>query len=321
MGIEGIVYDNKGVEYSSFKIFESQFIPKFKWSFCNFVSNNAWKDYDHRFMGIIHLFGASVFLNGTLYWVVSSSEYLDKMFIISLDCSTERSRVFCCLPCKRKSSTNAPVLAVFRGDRFSLLEECNETKKIEIWVTKNKINNGDPESVDWIIFMTVSISNFPDLVGIRSYSPPSYFIEYKTLVMCSCDENGQAWIYVVRGNKLSKSRIEVGPWPLHITYIPSLVPVPQAATYKSLISLSYYIHQTHINTKSSSHFLWLRRSFFRPLHNQQKKMMSFVANLVIKSLDRASAVYVEEVVDSSRAAYVENGGDDDDSGYDYAPAA
>ncbi|CAE5959551.1 unnamed protein product [Arabidopsis arenosa] len=50
-------------------------------------------------------------------------------------------------------------------------------------------------------------------------------------------------------------------------------------------------------------------------------MMSFVANLVIKSLDRASAVYAEDVVDSSRAAYVENGGDDDDSGYDYAPAA
>ncbi|CAL9217949.1 unnamed protein product [Arabidopsis halleri] len=227
MGIEGIAYDNTGVEYTSFKIFESQFIPKFKWSFCNFVSNNAWKDYDHRFMGIIHIFSASVFLNGTLYWVVYSSEYLDKVFIISLDCSTERSRVFCCLPCKRTSSTKAPILAVFRGDRFSLLEECNETKKIEIWVTKDKINNGDAENVDWIIFMTVSISNFPDLVGIRSYSTPSYFLEYKTLVMCSCDENGQAWIYVVRGNKLSKSRIEVGPWPLRITYIPSLVPVPQ----------------------------------------------------------------------------------------------
>ncbi|XP_010500265.1 PREDICTED: uncharacterized protein LOC104777671 [Camelina sativa] len=49
--------------------------------------------------------------------------------------------------------------------------------------------------------------------------------------------------------------------------------------------------------------------------------MSFVANLVIKSFDRASTVCVEDVVDSFRAAYVENGGDDDDSGYDYAPAA
>ncbi|XP_023632905.1 uncharacterized protein LOC111828656 [Capsella rubella] len=50
-------------------------------------------------------------------------------------------------------------------------------------------------------------------------------------------------------------------------------------------------------------------------------MMSFVANLLIKSLDHASAVYVEDLVDSSQAAYGENGGDDDDSGYDYAPAA
>ncbi|XP_010500267.1 PREDICTED: uncharacterized protein LOC104777673 [Camelina sativa] len=50
-------------------------------------------------------------------------------------------------------------------------------------------------------------------------------------------------------------------------------------------------------------------------------MMTFVANLLSKSLDRASSVYVEDVVDSSRVAYGENGGDDDDSGYDYAPAA
>lgn len=39
------------------------------------------------------------------------------------------------------------------------------------------------------------------------------------------------------------------------------------------------------------------------------------------SFDRASLVNVEAVVDSSRAPYVENGGDDDDSSYDYAPAA
>ncbi|CAH8254783.1 unnamed protein product [Arabidopsis lyrata] len=50
-------------------------------------------------------------------------------------------------------------------------------------------------------------------------------------------------------------------------------------------------------------------------------MMYFFANLVSKSFDRASAVYVEDVVDCSRATCVENGGDDDDSGYDYAPAA
>ncbi|XP_010461539.1 PREDICTED: uncharacterized protein LOC104742253 [Camelina sativa] len=49
--------------------------------------------------------------------------------------------------------------------------------------------------------------------------------------------------------------------------------------------------------------------------------MSSVADLVIKSFNHASTVCDEDVVDTFRAAYVESGGDDDDSGYDYAPAA
>lgn len=49
--------------------------------------------------------------------------------------------------------------------------------------------------------------------------------------------------------------------------------------------------------------------------------MSSVANLVIKILDCASPVCVEDEVDFSRAEYDENGGDDDDTGFDYAPAA
>ncbi|CAF2098084.1 hypothetical protein BRARA_E01801 [Brassica rapa] len=49
--------------------------------------------------------------------------------------------------------------------------------------------------------------------------------------------------------------------------------------------------------------------------------MSFAANLVIINFYCASAVCVEELLDNSRGSYTENGGDDDDSGYDYAPAA
>ncbi|RID49621.1 hypothetical protein BRARA_H00409 [Brassica rapa] len=49
--------------------------------------------------------------------------------------------------------------------------------------------------------------------------------------------------------------------------------------------------------------------------------MYLVAHLVIKSFDGDYAVSAEDVVDTSRAAYIENGGDDDDGGYDYAPAA
>ncbi|CAN6898416.1 unnamed protein product, partial [Brassica oleracea] len=50
-----------------------------------------------------------------------------------------------------------------------------------------------------------------------------------------------------------------------------------------------------------------------PSATGQISVWSTFAHLVIKSFDG--------VVDTSRAAYIENGGDDDDGGYDYAPAA
>ncbi|CAN6891564.1 unnamed protein product, partial [Brassica oleracea var. botrytis] len=55
------------------------------------------------------------------------------------------------------------------------------------------------------------------------------------------------------------------------------------------------------------------RPFYRPSATGQISVWSTFAHLVIKSFDG--------VVDTSRAAYIENGGDDDDGGYDYAPAA
>ncbi|KAF2545408.1 hypothetical protein F2Q70_00023284 [Brassica cretica] len=139
---------------------------------------------------------------------------------------------FCDLPCGMNHPRNALVLRVFRGDRFSLLKQCYKTKKIEIWVTKNKINIEDGDDVVWMNFRTFSIPNFPGLVANEySYSQiqPSYFINDKRLVLCSCDETGHPWIYVVEENKLiSKVQLNdvVDPWPLHCTYFPSLVPVP-----------------------------------------------------------------------------------------------
>ncbi|CAL9222902.1 unnamed protein product, partial [Arabidopsis halleri] len=62
-----------------------------------------------------------------------------------------------------------------------------------------------------------------------TYTKPSYFIQDKRLVVCSCDNTGHAWIYILGDNKLiSKTRIDcvVDPWPLHCTFVPSLVPVP-----------------------------------------------------------------------------------------------
>ncbi|WZZ77870.1 hypothetical protein YC2023_098442 [Brassica napus] len=49
--------------------------------------------------------------------------------------------------------------------------------------------------------------------------------------------------------------------------------------------------------------------------------MYLVAHLVIKSFDGAFAVCVEDMGDGPLGAYVENGGDDDETGYDYSPAA
>jgi len=96
-------------------------------------------------------------------------------------------------------------------------------------VTKNKIDNRYGGDVKWMSFMEVSIPTMPDLEHPKFNSQPSYFIDDKRLVICSCDETGRAWIYVVGGNKLvSKTQLDsvVDPWPLHCTYFPSLVLVP-----------------------------------------------------------------------------------------------
>ncbi|CAG7880627.1 unnamed protein product [Brassica rapa] len=125
----------------------------------------------------------------------------------------------------------ASVLRLFNGDRFSVLKQCYVTKKIEIWVTKNKVNVEDGNDVVWMNFMTFSIPNFPGLVPFAYPQQPSYFIhKNERLVVCFCDESGKAWIYVMAENKLiEKVKIEsvVDPWPLHCTYFPNLVSVPQ----------------------------------------------------------------------------------------------
>ncbi|KAG2309140.1 hypothetical protein Bca52824_028888 [Brassica carinata] len=169
-----------------------------------------------------------VFLNGSLFWIC----FLDSLYSLSnFNFSKGRFSRFCDLPCGMSHLRDALVLRIFKGDRFSLLKQCNVTKKTELWVTKNKVNVEDGRDVVWVNFMTLSIPSFPSLVPTKVYSQqPSYFIDDKRLVVCSCDETGQAWIYVFGGNKLiDKVRIDsvVDPWPLHCTYFPSLVPVPR----------------------------------------------------------------------------------------------
>ncbi|KAJ4907035.1 F-box protein [Raphanus sativus] len=172
---------------------------------------------------------SGVLLNGTLFWIVFSVETVPLYHLDAFDLSRERFYRFCDLPCVRSNPQDALVLRVFKGDRFSVLKQCSVTKKIEIWVTENKVEKG--AGVVWMILMTFSIPNFPCLAQTAYIYQPSYFIDNnKRLVVCSCDETGKAWIYVMAENKLiSKVQISsvVDSWPLHCTYFPSLIPVPQ----------------------------------------------------------------------------------------------
>ncbi|CAN7000998.1 unnamed protein product [Brassica rapa subsp. trilocularis] len=91
-----------------------------------------------------------VSLHGNLYWIAFCDKTDPFYHLLNFDFSSEifYSSLFCDLPCGMNHPRNALVLRVFRGDRFSLLKQCYKTKKIEIWVTKNKINVEDGDDVE-----------------------------------------------------------------------------------------------------------------------------------------------------------------------------
>jgi len=104
----------------------------------------------------------------------------DDQFIQSFDFSTEKFEPYCLLPNKKCDPSNARSLAVFRGDRFSYLEQNYETRNIEIWVTKKEIKIENGKAVEWMNLMKVSVPKWSSL-RVISYDPPSYFIDDKTL--------------------------------------------------------------------------------------------------------------------------------------------
>ncbi|EOA32030.1 hypothetical protein CARUB_v10015274mg [Capsella rubella] len=197
-------------------------------------ATNAWKDCKFGLLDW-HLRSPRTVLslNGTLYWIAKRLETAE-CFIQSFDFSRERFNPFCLLPCEDNFG-DTQILEIFRGDRFSLLEQCEKTKKVKIWVTQDMIS-GDRgmELVSWRLLMKVSIPNFPRLQDhIYSSSQPSYFIDNnddKRLIVCTCDETGKPCIYVVKGDTFKKIQMgfEVDLWPYHLVYVPSLVPIPLA---------------------------------------------------------------------------------------------
>ncbi|CAH8254341.1 unnamed protein product [Arabidopsis lyrata] len=243
----GIGYDNnKRVEeivYKTLSVYMKG--SSHTWKIHDFASD-AWKDQEFNkeeysrsiTLGIKNRFivdlTSVVSVNGTLYWVAYNDDKthdtdLFSFYVLSFNFSSEEFLKFCDLPSGKNHARDALVLSVFRKDRFSLLKQCHETKKIKIWVTKNKIDNQYGGDVKWMSFMEVSIPNMSNLVQTTFYYQPSYFIDDKRLVICSCDETGRAWIYVVGENKLiNKVHLDsvADPWPLHFTYFPNLVLIP-----------------------------------------------------------------------------------------------
>ncbi|AAG28833.1 hypothetical protein [Arabidopsis thaliana] len=200
-------------------------------------ATNAWKVTDHtRFHEKPELMDDSgrVSLNGNLYWTAYNSPHTGQYFIAMLDFSKEieKSRkTFCVLPCKgEKSTTHTRILSIYKGDRFSVLEQSKKTREIEIWVTKDQIGNGDDgDDVVWIKFMTVSRPDFPILL---SYISTSYFVDNdihgKSFVLCCPSKRPKAaWVYIVRGDLCKKIKIDQVLCEFQSSvYVPSLITIP-----------------------------------------------------------------------------------------------
>ncbi|CAG7877303.1 unnamed protein product [Brassica rapa] len=171
-----------------------------------------------------------VSLNGNLYWIACNRQTRE-YFIQSFDFSSEIFKPVCLLPFQESPSCDEHVLAVFKGDRFSLLMQCYLTRKIEIWVTKRKIDY--TEEVVWMKLMTLTATNLPKLFN-KLYGV-SYFIYDKTLVMCcGDDESGKPCIYIVKGDTCDKIHIGADlnslasriTWFSHCAYVPNWTSVP-----------------------------------------------------------------------------------------------
>ncbi|XP_013719076.1 protein SUPPRESSOR OF NIM1 1-like [Brassica napus] len=171
-----------------------------------------------------------VSLNGNLYWIACNRQTRE-YFIQSSDFSSEIFKPVCLLSFQESPSCDEHVLAVFKGDRFSLLMQSYLTRKIEIWVTKRKID--DTEEMVWMKLMTLTATNLPKLFN-KLYGV-SYFIYDKTLVMCcGDDESGKPCIYIVKGDTCNKIHIGADlnslasriTWFSHCAYVPNWTSVP-----------------------------------------------------------------------------------------------
>ncbi|EOA34312.1 hypothetical protein CARUB_v10021830mg [Capsella rubella] len=195
-----------------------------------------------------------VSLNGNLYWTGSKYPHNGEYFIEMLDFSKEIVKIFCILPCVgKKQGSHTRALSIYKGDRFSVLQQSRKTGETEIWVTEKKIGNGDDGgNVVWIKFLNILRPDFPMIVRHHS---TSYFVDNniygKSFVMCCRSKKPkQAWVYIVRGDICKKIKIdEVACEFKSSAYVPSLITISRKETetqHMNSISrcMSHIIHTT-----------------------------------------------------------------------------
>ncbi|CAA7028273.1 unnamed protein product [Microthlaspi erraticum] len=112
----------------------------------------------------------------------------------------------------------------FQGRSVFVARPMHNNKKIEIWLTKKKIANGD--DVEWIKLLSVPIPNLPMLS--QDYNS-RYFIDDniygKIFVTCCNDETEQQCVYIVRGGICRKIILDdvIGEVRHCSLYVPSLM--------------------------------------------------------------------------------------------------
>ncbi|EOA34161.1 hypothetical protein CARUB_v10021663mg, partial [Capsella rubella] len=200
------------------------------------IGSNKWKSYEFasKIRDITSPY--SVSMNGNLYWIAINRSR--EQYIETFDFSMERFKPYCVLGKIFFLQTIhillykvgfSKLLAVFREDRFSFLEQEYFRKNIKIWVTKEKIKNGDGEAVEWVNVMSVLVPEWSSLVVTY---PLSYFINedksLMSLVICCNNKEGKPYIYIAKGDKFHEFEIKdlVGEMYGPCTYFPSLVQVP-----------------------------------------------------------------------------------------------
>ncbi|CAH8310462.1 unnamed protein product [Eruca vesicaria subsp. sativa] len=224
----GIGYDSSGPD-NHYKIVDCQMrdCKTYQVYITEFGSDaRKIKTYDFA----MYLFQSSISLNGTLYWI-AYNQLSGEQCIQTFDCSTERFEFYCIYPNKITCNLDIRSLEVYMEDRFSVLEQNYNTRDIEIWVTKEKIQKWDGEAVEWMKLMNVLVPEWSSL-KFWSIFPPSYFIDEKSLslVLCCYDKAEKACIYIAKGNKFHEIKINElvhENLPPHRTYFPSLVHVPR----------------------------------------------------------------------------------------------